>query len=86
MNDKHEEQITRAAEAERLMNNTLFSGAVVAVKAHLFSTIESSKWLERPLREESYKQMKSLNSVLRILEKEIQTGKLAENQLKKANK
>lgn len=81
-----EDQIIRGSEADKLLNNSLFSGAVLAVKSSLIFTIENSKWRERGLREESYRQLKSMNSVISILEKEVQTGKLAQKQLNRESK
>ena len=81
-----EDRIIRGSEADKLLNNSLFSGAVLAVKASIMFTIENSRWRERGLREESYRQLKSLNSVISILEKEVQTGNLARQQLNRESK
>lgn len=81
-----EERLIRASEAERLLNNSLFSEAVLAVRANLYSTIENSGWRHKRMRENTYMQLKNLNSVLNILEREVQTGKLAQKQLNVENK
>ena len=86
MKPSKEELLIRASEAERLLSNPLLSSAVLAVKQSLFNTIEHSSWRHRSAREESYKQLKALNSVIKVLEREVQTGKLAQKQLKAENK
>lgn len=83
--EKTEQQLARAADAKKLLGHPLFESSVVAVKASIFSTIENSKWHRRREREEAYRQLKSLNSVMRVLEKEVETGKLAQQQLTREN-
>lgn len=86
MKPSKEELLIRASDAERLLSNPLLSSAVLAVKTSIFTTIEKSSWRHRGMREEAYRELKALNSVIKVLEREIQTGKLARNQLKVENK
>lgn len=86
MKPSKEDQLIRASEAERLLSNPLLMESVLAVRANIYSTIENSKWFQKRMRETSYTQLKGLNSVISILEREVQTGKLARNQLKRENK
>ena len=86
MKPSKEDLLIRASEAERLLSNPLFSSAVLTVKQSIFNTIEHSSWRQRGMREEAYKELKALNSVIKVIEREIQTGKLAQKQLKAENK
>lgn len=68
------------------MNNSLLSGAIIAVRANIYNTIEKSRWMQGRMREDAYRQLKALNSVINSLEREIQTGKLARKQLNMENR
>jgi len=86
MKPSKEDQLIRASEAERLLSNPLLMESVLAVRENICNTIESSKWPQSRMRESSYMQLKALKSVMYLLEREVQTGKLARNQLKRENK
>lgn len=81
-----EDQLIRSSEAERLLNNSLLQETVIAVRANLYHTIENSRWTQRRMREDAYKQLKSLNAVMGAIEKEAKKGKLAANQLERESK
>lgn len=86
MKPSKEDQLIRVSEAERLLSNPLLMESVLSVRSNIYNTIENSKWFQGRMREAAYTQLKGLNSVISVLEREIQTGKLARSQLKRENK
>lgn len=75
--------LARAKRAGEIIHDRLFSEAVTAIKARLFSDFESSKWYERKVRDEVWRKMQALSAIERTLENEMKSGKIAEDLIKK---
>jgi type II secretory pathway component PulF len=79
----NEEEISRANEARMILSNTLFKEAVEAVQEALLSGIKRSPLKEADLREKLCQQMIALDAVVGQLQTHMETGKLAEETIKR---
>ena len=78
-----EEELGRAQEAEFILGNTLFKNAVQAVEEALLNGIKRSPIKETELREKLCQQMIALEAVVGQLKSHMETGKLAEETIKR---
>lgn len=77
--------LARAKRADQILNDPLFKEAVTAIKASLFSGFSEMRLFRVWKSLEIWLTMKCLDSLLRMLEREIKNGKLAEELIKKEN-
>ena len=78
-----EDELSRAAEAEFLLGNQLFKDAVKAVEEALISGIKRTAFTDEKSREKLCQQLVSLDSVVGQLKSHMETGKLAEETIKR---
>ena len=78
-----EEEINRAQEAEMLMAHPLLKEAISEVREALITGIERSAFTDDKLREKLSQQLVSLTTVVGKLRTFIETGKLAEETIKR---
>lgn len=78
-----EDEIIRAQEAEVLMANPLMKEAINEVREALISGIERSAFTDEKLREKLSQQLVALTTVIGKLRTFIETGKLAEETIKR---
>lgn len=77
-----EEEISRAERARQLLDDELFKESVSAVRNALISGIERSAITDATLREKLGQQLIALSGVLSILVTHMETGRLAQEELK----
>ena len=78
-----EEELGRAQEAEMLMAHPLIKDAIREVRDALIDGIERSAFTDEKLREKLSQQLVSLSAVVNKLKTHIETGKLAEETIKR---
>lgn len=78
-----EEELNRAAEAEFVLKHDLFKEAVGAVRQALIDGIERSAFTDEKLREKLAQQMVALTAVVNQLKSYMETGKLAEETIRR---
>jgi hypothetical protein len=78
-----EQELGRAREAEFILGNTLFKDAVKAVEEALINGIKRAAFKEADLREKLCQQLVALESVVGQLKSHMETGKLAEETIKR---
>ena len=76
-----EEQLLRALECEKLLNNSIYNSARLAVKAKIYDAFESAGYGDDKTRLNCQMQLKALDSVFNVFEKEVKNGKFAQKQL-----
>ena len=78
-----EEELGRAQEAEMLLAHPLIKEAISEVRDALIDGIERSAFTDEKLREKLSQQLVSLSAVVNKLKTHIETGKLAEETIKR---
>lgn len=78
-----EQELGRAAEAEFILSNQLFQEAVEEVRQSLVDGIERTAFVDEKLREKLCQQLVALRSVVGKLQSHMETGKLAEETIKR---
>ena len=81
-----EDQLIRAAECERLLNNPLYSAAKLAVRANIYRAFEGLKHDDDAGRKHCQLQINALDAVFAVFEKEVKNGDFARAQLEKESK
>lgn len=76
-----EKQVRDGDEAKAVLNNNAFVNAFLKYQGELFKAFTTSEPDDMGIREDIYKQMKSLDNVERNLRKAIEAGKIAKNAL-----
>lgn len=87
MRDK-ELAIARGERAKQIVEDPLFKEAVVAIKAKMFSDFQATKWgrFGSKQRDEIHRKLQCLDAIEGVLLKEMQTGKIALEQMKQEDK
>jgi hypothetical protein len=75
-------EMARAAQAQRLLEDTMFQDAFNAVKAKYEADWIGSRLDDEKKRERCFLAMRALDDVIRQFETHIATGKLAKAQVK----
>lgn len=78
-----EDEISRAQEAAMLMANPFMKEAINEVREALIAGIERSAFTDEKLREKLSQQLVALTTVIGKLRAFIETGKLAEETIKR---
>jgi hypothetical protein len=78
-----DEEIGRAAEARFILDNNLFKEAVKEVREAIITGIERSAFTDEKTREKLSQQLVSLTAVVNKLQSHMETGKLAEESIKR---
>jgi hypothetical protein len=78
-----EEEIGRAQEANFILENPLFKEAVAEVRQALIDGIERSAFTDEKLREKLAQQLVSVTAVVNKLKSHMETGKLAEEAIRR---
>lgn len=77
------EEIERAVRAEQILGDELFKGAVKAVEEALINGIRLSPLKDAELREKLCQQLIQLHALVSQIRSYIETGKLAEETVKR---
>lgn len=85
MNERDEQALLRAKAAEDILDNPLVQEALTAIRAKWFDDLTRSKWPQRRLREQVYRQLKAVDAFEQIFRNEIASGKLAKKKLKEVS-
>ena len=83
---KLQSDVVREQQAKAVLTNPEYSRAFTAYRAKLFERFSSSNHEDTELREEIYRQMKSLDTVEATLRKSLQDGRMAREQLSRMQK
>ena len=78
-----EEELERAGRAETILTDELFKDAVKAVEEALISGIKRTAFTDEKTREKLCQQLVSLESLVSQLRSHMETGKLAEEMVKR---
>lgn len=73
--------IIRMNSVNQVLNNVEYQKAFIAIKAHLLSEFENTKFKQQEERDEVWRKLQSLNFIERQLTEVMQTGKIAEQTL-----
>ncbi len=74
-------EIVRGAEAENLVNNPLYKGAIEAVRAGIISSMNQSPFGDEKTHNRLVISLQLLNQIEKQLKDHIQTGRMAEMQI-----
>lgn len=80
------EEMARAAQAQRLLDDTMFQDAINAVKAKYEHEWRASRLDDTQKRERCFLAMRALDDVLKAVETHVVTGKLAKAEVKAKSK
>lgn len=78
-----EDEIARAGEAQAILRNPLFKEAVKEVREAIITGIERSAFTDEKTREKLSQQLVALTAVVNKLESHMETGKLAEETVRR---
>jgi hypothetical protein len=83
MGRKKGEELRRADEAKRLLDNPLFKEAFITIKEELIKHLLNTRVAEEVERDRLYITIKALDLVEQHIQSVFETGKLAENEQEK---
>ena len=83
MGKKKGEELRRADEAKRLLDNPLFKEAFITIKEELIKHLLNTRVAEEVERDRLYITIKALDLVEQHIQSVFETGKLAENEQEK---
>lgn len=84
MNDQDlADQVRDGAQAERILNDRVYRGAVEQIEKELFAAWKSSRWDESEKREHLYLQMRALGETENRLRAVMGNGQVAKTMLQK---
>ena len=83
MGRKKGEELRRAAEAKRLLDNPLFKEAFSTIREELIKHLLNTRVAEELERDRLYITIKALDLVQQHIQSVLETGKLAENEQEK---
>ena len=82
--EKHQQQITRGEEAQRLLNSAMFEQAFADTRSALMNTwagLDTTDDKYAEFAKDLHRKIKCLDSVKRCLLEHINTGKLAQREI-----
>lgn len=80
-----EDEVRRAGRAKEILGNELFKEAVTEIEGALKDARLNSSIKDTEMREKLWAQEVALHSIIRNLESVIDTGQLAEEQIRQAS-
>lgn len=78
---KEEQEISRGVLAQQILDNPIYSEAVIATKAALFDEWASTKWYQHKKRQEIWRMYRAAEGIEDRIRKVMVTGKLGRQSL-----
>ena len=73
--------LAKGVDADKFLSDPAFQNAVTQIKADLFNKFRKTKFKDRKERDEIWRQMNSLDSILNKIERVVRDGEIAQKSL-----
>lgn len=86
MIDKDRQELVRGNQATEVLNNPIYQEAFTAIRAKLMDEFQKTKFRQSKLRDEIWRQMKSVDQVQKHLEQVMRSGQISEATIARRSK